>query len=379
VEKMTETEPNKTVLKDVKIFKDLEEEIIKTNKCCACGGCVAHCSSQGFDVIKMEGYTPKYISDANVDNCKECGLCYYICPQTDTLMKKLNKKYKIKDELGYVHDIFTAKTTDAKIKEVGQDGGMVSTLLMYLFDKNKIDAAIVSEYDENLKTIPKIVYNKEDLLKSSGTRYTISSNLLPLKDFYEIAEDIIQKQKQIYDINQLRVAFVGTPCQCRAVRKMQLLNVSPTHVIKYVFGLFCMENFDYTKLFELVKAETGLDPSNIAKMNIKKNFYITNKANEVKEVELHTFDPAVRNHCKECDEFSGRFADISFGGSGAVQQNSMLIIRTETGQELITNAILDGYVQKFVPSKSPIPVWKENKLKLLKRMTTNKLNKQKET
>ena len=372
---MTELEPKKTVLKDVKIFKDLETEIIKTNKCCACGACVAYCSSQGFDVIKMEGYTPQFISDANVDNCKECGLCYYICPQTEPLMDKLNHQYKIKDELGYVHDVLAAKTTDEKIKEVGQDGGLVTTLLMYLFDKNKIDAAIVSEYDDNLNPIPKIVYNKEELFKSSGTRYTISSNILPLKNLYEIAEEILNKQKQIYDINQLRMAFVGTPCQCRAVRKMQLLNISPTHVIKYVFGLYCMENFDYNKLFELVKAETGLRPNEIAKMNIKKNFFIANKANEVKEVDLHTFDPAVRNHCKECDEFSSRFADISFGGSGAVQQNSMLLIRTETGQKLINNAIIDGYVKKFVPTKSPFPVWKENKLKLLKRMTINKVNK----
>jgi coenzyme F420 hydrogenase subunit beta len=372
---MTEVELKKTILKDVKIFKDLEDEIIKTNKCCACGACVAYCSSQSFDVIKMEGYTPQFISDANVDNCRECGLCYYICPQTLPLMDKINNQYKIKDDMGFVDDILAAKTTDAKIKEVGQDGGLVTTLLMYLFDKNEIDAAIVSEYDDNLKPVPKIIYNKEDLFKSSGTRYTISSNLLPLKDLYTIADEIVQKQKQIFDINQLRMAFVGTPCQCRAVRKMQLLNITPTHVIKYVFGLFCMENFDYNKLFDLVKAETGLEPKDIAKMNIKKNFFITSKANDVKEVDLHKFDPAVRNHCKECDEFTSRFSDISFGGSGAVQQNSMIIVRTETGQQLITNAIIDGYVEKFVPTKSPIPKWKGNKLDLLKRMTSNKVSK----
>ncbi|GAF74613.1 unnamed protein product, partial [marine sediment metagenome] len=86
---MTEVKPKKTVLKDVKIFKNLEDEIIKTNKCCACGACVAYCSSQSFDVIKMEGYTPQFITDANVDNCKECGICYYICPQTEPLMKQI--------------------------------------------------------------------------------------------------------------------------------------------------------------------------------------------------------------------------------------------------------------------------------------------------
>ncbi len=372
---MADVLPKKTVLKDVKIFKDLEEEIIKTNNCCACGACVAYCSSQMFDVIKMEGYTPQFISDANVDNCKECGLCYYICPQTKPLMNILTENYRIKDEMGYIRDIVAAKTTDEKIKEIGQDGGLVTTLLTYLFDKHKIDAAIVSEYDEKLKPFSKIIYNKEDLLKSSGTRYSISSNILALKDLYSVAEEIVEKHHQIYDINQIRIAFVGTPCQCRAVRKMQLLNISPAHVIKYVFGLFCMENFDYKKLFELVKKETNEDPTNIAKMNIKKNFFITNKENKVYEVELKKFDDAVRNHCHDCDEFTSRFADISFGGSGAVQQNSMVIVRTEIGEELIRDVAIAGYIDKFTPKKSTITDWKASKIDLLRRMTKNKINK----
>ncbi len=372
---MTEIKPKKTILKDVKNFKNLEEEIINTHLCCVCGACIAYCSSQGFDVIKIENFTPKFISDANVDNCKECGICYYICPQTEPLIKQLNDKYRIKDELGYIRDVLAAKTTDEKIKEMGQDGGLVTTLLMYLFDKNKIDAAIVSEYDEKLQPTPKIIYSKEDLLKSSGTRYSISSNILPLTNLYSIAEEIVEKHHQIYDINQIRMAFVGTPCQCRAVRKMQLLSVSPAHVIKYVFGLFCMENFDYEKLFQLVKKETNEDPIDIAKMNIKKNFFITNKENKVYEVELHKFDDAVRNHCRDCDEFTSRFADISFGGSGAVQQNSMVIMRTEIGEELIKNALIAGYINKFTPKKSTIAEWKTKKIDLFRRMTNNKINK----
>ncbi len=365
------------LVKDIKTFQNLEEDIIETKKCCACGACVAYCSSQGFDVIKMDGYTPTFISDKNIDNCRECGVCYYICPQTNPLLKQITDKYQIEDNIGYILDVVAAKTTDEKIKEMGQDGGLVTTILSYLFEKNKIDAAIVSEYDENLKTIPKIVYNKEDLLKSSGTRYSISSNILPLKDLYTIAEEITKKHKRIYDINQIRMAFVGTPCQCRAIRKMQLLNISPAHVIKYVFGLFCMENFDYDKLFTLVKSETNESPLNITKMNIKKNFFITNKEKKVYEVELRKFDDAVRNHCHECDEFTGRLSDISFGGSGAVKRNSMIVIRTEKAQELINSLITEGYIEKFIPKTMSISVWKSKKIDLFRRMTSNKINKQK--
>ncbi|MEE9572642.1 MAG: Coenzyme F420 hydrogenase/dehydrogenase, beta subunit C-terminal domain [Candidatus Neomarinimicrobiota bacterium] len=372
---MTEIKPKKTILKDVKNFKNLEEEIINTHLCCVCGACIAYCSSQGFDVIKIENFTPKFISDANVDNCKECGICYYICPQTEPLIKQLNDKYRIKDELGYIRDVLAAKTTDEKIKEMGQDGGMVTTILTYLFDKNKIDAAVVSEYDENLLPIPKIIFDKKDLLKSSGTRYSLSSNILPLKDFYAAAEEIAEKHHQIYDINQIRMAFVGTPCQCRAIKKMQLLNISPTHVIKYVFGLFCMENFDHEKLFQLIKKETNEEPINIAKMNIKKNFFITNKENKVYEIDLKKFDKAVFNICYECDDFTTKFSDISFGGSGAVQGNSMVVVRTEKGEELMRDLIVNRYVTKFTPKKSTIAEWKSTKIKFFRKMTNMKISK----
>jgi coenzyme F420 hydrogenase subunit beta len=136
-----------------------------------------------------------------------------------------------------------------------------------------------------------------------------------------------------------------------------------------------MENFDYKKLFQLVKKEINEEPTNIAKMNIKKNFFITNKENEVFEVELNKFDDAVRNHCHECDEFTSKFADISFGGSGAVQRNSMALVRTEIGEELIRDLILEGYIEKFVPKKSTISEWRTKKLNLYRKMTNDKIKK----
>jgi coenzyme F420-reducing hydrogenase beta subunit len=110
-------------------------------------------------------------------------------------------------------------------------------------------------------------------------------------------------------------------------------------------------------------------------MNIKKNFFITNKENKVHEVELKKFDDAVRNHCHNCDEFTSRFADISFGGSGAVQQNSMMVVRTNKGKDLIRDVIIAGYIQKFIPKKSTIAEWKSSKIKLLRNMTKRKINK----
>ncbi len=138
-----------------------------------------------------------------------------------------------------------------------------------------------------------------------------------------------------------------------------------------------MKNFDYNNLFELVKKETNEDPKDIAKMNIKKKFFITNKENKDYEVELKKFDIAVRNHWLECDEFTSRFANISLGGSGAIKKNSMILIRTEKGEDLFRDLLIDGYVNKFSPKKSTISVWKSKKINFLRKMTNDKINKQK--
>ena len=138
---------------------------------------------------------------------------------------------------------------------------------------------------------------------------------------------------------------------------------------------FLKENFDHDKFFELVKKETNEEPTNIAKMNIKKNIFITNKENKVYEIELKKFDEAVFNICYECDDFATKFSDISFGGSGAVQGNSMVVIRTEKGEELMRDLIIDKYIIKFTPKKSTMAEWKSNKINLFKRMTNMKISK----
>jgi coenzyme F420 hydrogenase subunit beta len=362
-------------LAEIKTFENLQNDVISANRCCACGACIAYCENQAFNVIEMDNYTPKFKTDKSVENCKECGYCYYICPQTEPLLDRLKEIHLVKDELGNIIDIFAAKTTNEQIQKVGQDGGIVSTILTYLFDTNNIDAAVVSEYDENFKPIPKIIYRKDELVKSAGTRYSISSNILPLKDLNQIAEVIISQKKRIYDKDQLRIAFIGTPCQCRAISKMKLLNIKPAHVISIVINLFCFENFDYDKLMDTLQSKTKVIPSDIKKTNIKKNFFVTSKDDSVMEVNIKDFDGAVRNHCHECDEFVGSYSDISIGSSGAPTGYSMIITRTEKGHNLIDSLLATGYIERYIIPADQISEWQPKKINWLKKMTSLKVKK----
>ncbi|MHA1294452.1 MAG: Coenzyme F420 hydrogenase/dehydrogenase, beta subunit C-terminal domain [Promethearchaeota archaeon] len=356
----------------VKVFEDLLNEIINTSKCCACGACVAYCESQSFDVIEMKGYIPQFKSDATIDNCTKCGLCYYICPQTDTLLDKLNEFHHIIDENGYIREVLAAKTTNNNIAKVGQDGGIVTTILTYLFDTNKIDVAIVSERDENWHPIPKLVFNRKDLLKTSGTRYSISSQILPLKDIYTAPIKILD-EKGILDVEEFKIAFVGTPCQCRAIAKMKFLHIKPAHMIKYIISLFCYENFDYEKLYHLIEQETKVKRENIQKTWIKKNFFIRDKAGKEFEIGIKTLDSAVREHCHMCDEFTGRFSDISVGAQGAPLGYSFIIIRTENGQKIVYSLRSLGLIEQYMIPLEQKAEWQTKKLNWLKKLLSFKI------
>ena len=370
---MTELNFQKIKQNKVKTFEDLENEIIKNNKCCACGACIAYCECQGFNVIEMNGYTPNFKSEKSIENCTKCGVCYYICPQTKVMIKELNNTCHIQDNLGNIIKILAAKTTNSALEKVRQNGGIVSAILTYLFEKHKIDAAIVSEFDQNFKPVPKIIFDKVELFKSAGTRYSISSQIFPLKNFYNISQEFLLKN-EIFDIDQLRMAFIGTPCQCKAVRKMKFLHIKPAHVIKYIIGLFCFENFIYNQLYDILKRETKVAPNKIKKTWIKKNFFFQTSDNRKFEIKIKTLDPAVNKSCYECNDFTGRYTDISVGASGAPEGYSMILIRTDEGEKVINNMLSNGVIEQFiVPFNSTIE-WKNKKLDWYNKLISLKIN-----
>ncbi len=69
-------------MEETKTFKDLTKEVIERGICGKCGGCISFCSAGELNALEMgENDLPRYI---NEDNCQKCGICYLICPQTDT-------------------------------------------------------------------------------------------------------------------------------------------------------------------------------------------------------------------------------------------------------------------------------------------------------
>jgi len=324
-------------------FYDLKETIIDKGICTSCGACVALCPVQCLELKDLKpNMLPKNEEDI-MQNCAECSLCLNFCPRT-----KYNNEFteKVSSKLNLGNTI-AAKTQDPEVQKVCQDGGVVTSLLKYLFDEELIDGAVVSKATDDWNPEPIIIQDSSQLLKTSGTRYSISPNVLILNPKY-----LNENLKIPYeDHNNLRLAFVGTPCQVEAIKKLQgyktNTQIFPSNLVKYTIGLFCMENFEYDKMIkDYVSKKLKIKINSLKKMNISKGKLKIDSGKEPILVPIKELDPYTKSGCHYCTNFSNLYADVSVGNIGSGENISTVILRNDIGRELVEGALKKGYLSK---------------------------------
>ena len=306
-------------------FEETLAKFVLPEKCTGCAACVITCP---FNCLAYVEEKPKLISE-----CKSCGICSKICPQYTDSKLPLEKfvfrnERKSEENFGVYRQIVIARSTDKKILDTCQDGGVVTTLLTFALENGKIDGAIVSKVEKTKPFYPKPVLatTSQQILQSAGTRYFYSPNLLAL-------------QQAIKQKNIRKLAFVGLPCQITAIRKIQMLPLKKyAEKLKFTIGLLCSGCFSYNELMKTLKEKLGINPEKIKKMNIKGKLIITVKSGKQKKVPLEQIQAFIRKSCKTCTDFSAELADISIGGLG-LKGWSLVILRTENGEKLYKEAL----------------------------------------
>jgi coenzyme F420 hydrogenase subunit beta len=331
--------------------ESLAAKVIRPGRCQGCGTCVIACP---FKCLEYSEEEPTIVK-----KCEACGICPKVCPKYDWSLPELEKtvfkrERNAEDQFGVYRRLVIAQAQDDKTVNASQDGGVVTALLSYALTKGLIEAAIVSGTDTEkpFLPVPKLVTTPAEILNCSGTRYFYSPSVFALP--------LMVKQKSE------RIAFVGTPCQIRAVRKMQMAGLRKyTNPIRFLIGLMCSECFTYEGLMEKHIRETmHLDPVRIRKMNIKGKMIITtdsgNHTTSLSEAKQYT-----RRGCRSCEDFSSELADISVGGVG-LDKWTFTIVRTDRGEELFSKAEKEGAIKTRDVKEEP------NALNLLNKLSRRK-------
>jgi coenzyme F420 hydrogenase subunit beta len=128
---------------------------------------------------------------------------------------------------------------------------------------------------------------------------------------------------------------------------MQVLGIIPSDVIKYYFGLFCMENFSFNDVqLKHLEKRYGFDLAHVTKVNVKEDFFIYLGDGRVIHIPFEEIDSIARPACLVCPDFSAEFSDISFGGLGSPEGYTTVLVRSEKGKMVYRGALTAGYIKE---------------------------------
>ena len=362
-------------------FKEMMNEVVAYGSCCECGSCVLVCPHNVIDYIAGK---PKQVAKATkpFDYCGisegiGCDVCAQVCPRlgerehhlTDRVFAN-NGAYR--GAFGVYRRVVAARCKDPEVLKRCEDGGVVTTILVWGLRNGTFDGAVVSATDAEhpCAPYPKAVTTADEAIASASSWYTYCPNNLALAD----------AEKR----GLSRVAFVGVPCQITPIRKMQLTDAAyldngrkkekhlqrQRHFLKgfgertaLTIGLLCSEVFTFDELMvDTIERRMGIPLADIQKFNVKGKVLIDKKNGERVEMNLRQAQEYARPECHHCGDFSAELADISCGGVGATDW-TITVLRTEAGVR-----VFDAMVGEGLLDVRPIEEF-ENSMKVFLRLT----------
>jgi coenzyme F420 hydrogenase subunit beta len=341
-------------------WAELHAEVVTTGLCTGCAACVVVCPHDvlGYDHA-TGGYRPYHLEDElGPGNCvhgeKSCTSCTRACPrfraweiEADTFL--FGRERTEEEVAGIASDVLLVRATDDVVHEKGQDGGLVSAILIWSLEHGYIDAALVSDVDEEWNPTPRSITTAEEVLATAGSRYTYSANTLAYAQAVEGGAE--------------RIALVGMGCQTSAPPVMKSRKAGKVaRRIDLNIGLLCSKTFDDAIFEELFEAKYGLTRRDIAKTNIKGVFQIWTHDGGYHEIPLKECHAWTRPGCTSCPDFAAEHADISTGGIGAFNDWTLTIVRTEKGREIMDGMLADGVIQVRPGTDDPGAIALMNKL-----------------
>jgi len=321
----------------MKTFFHLVQEVQERGLCHHCGGCVTFCTAVNYGALELgpDG-KPQY---RDRDKCIECGLCYLICPEIHELDEEQKRLVAWSAPMGRVLDAGVARAKDPAVLDRGTDGGVVTALLLHLFDMGFINGAVVSKQVEPFKREPWLALSREDILDAAGFHFDTSHGMPYFSEAYSTYAPSVHELRSMARRGLSRIAFVGTPCQINTVRRMEALGVVPADAIKYHFGLFCAGNFSFGEAERKRLEEMAhFNWDAVTRINLKEELQIHLDSGERRTIPLERLNFMKRFACRYCSDYASEFADISFGGIGAEENWTTVLVRTPVGRAVYAMA-----------------------------------------
>ena len=325
-------------------WRELFHEVVATNLCTGCAACVMACPRDVLEYDHAETYHPFNVElSTAADDCvhgqRGCDICTRACPrfrdwEVECDRALFGRAREPEEVTGIRRGVFLARATGPAALAAGQDGGLVTALLMWGLETGRIEGALTSRLSSVRRWDgePFLATTRSEVLEAAGSRYTYAANPLAMKE----AERRGLK----------RLALVGMSCQASINGTLQARRVNKyARRIELTLGLLCSKSFGYDGLRQVITEDYGVPLDDIAKVNIKGRFQLwRHSTGEQVEIPLKQLQQATREGCKLCPDFAAEHADIATGGLGQRDGWTLAVVRTQRGEDWMGEATAAGVI-----------------------------------
>lgn len=320
-------------------------QVVTQKLCNTCGACFAVCTSEAIKYQEtVGGY---YFPVVDTEACKDCGLCYSVCPGinfSDGLLKYMPTN----PFTGQTLSAFVGRSTDKKLFDNSQSGGIVSALLVHALETGRIKGAVTVTMEAGTPPRPlvKIAKNSHEIFCAQKSKYCPVPLLGFLRDLKK---------------GDGPVAMVGVSCQIHGLHNILDKIPKLKNKIAFTVGLVCERVMTYAALDFFVE-RSKIDKRTKVLLHYKDKFLSGYPGNvhvfssngnsviipsSVRHGIKDSFTPA---RCKICFDKMNVFSDITVGDPHGLEGvdrklgESMLVVRTKIGQEIVESAKADAAI-----------------------------------
>jgi coenzyme F420 hydrogenase subunit beta len=305
---------------------------------------VMACPRDVLEYDHAETYHPFNVElSTAADDCvhgqRGCDICTRACPrfrdwEVECDQALFGRAREPEEVTGVRRGVFLARATDPAVLAAGQDGGLVSALLVWGLATGRIEGALTSRLSatRTWDAEPFLATTPEEVLEAAGSRYTYAANPLAMKE---------AERRGLR-----RLALVGMSCQASINGTLQARRVNKyARRIEITLGLLCSKSFAYDGMRQVVTGDYGIPLEDIAKVNIKGRFQLWRRSTgEQVDIPLKQLAAATREGCKLCPDFAAEHADIATGGLGQRDGWTLAVVRTARGEAWLREAEGAGVV-----------------------------------
>lgn len=322
-------------------MSDTIREIVDSLLCSQCGTCSAVCPTRAIEM--RETPAGLLLASINDQKCAACGTCRAICPGAEV---RLSLPDGVDPFQGCVVGAFAGHACDEEVRAKGQSGGVVSALLLFLLESDRVDAALVTAMpsDGSLRPKPFLARTKLEILAAQGSKYCPVAANAALSDLS--ADE--------------RVAAVGVSCQIHGIHRLAQLANPLARSIQYTIGLFCNRTLLYTCIDRMAQ-DAGLSMGEIAGLEYRSKarsgwpgevcFHLDSG-----DERFYPPSPRIRHkdsftppRCRLCFDKMNICGDLSVGDPWGVSEStrgeSVVIARNDKALALLDSARHQGYVK----------------------------------